>query len=488
MRDGRKTAHLVVGREADTELLLDAVLAALCLLGAEPVEIEHLEQLVERRVVVARIDRQPRCERERELGDEVLAAELQPIHAELVGEIVHRPLDHVGRLGTSRAPVRVGRRRVREDARELDAVVRDRVRPRVDPGAEKRDPRRDELEVRAHRGRDPGAAVRDRAVLLRSERVLGDEVPAVDRRDVVLRALLDPFHGSAEAAAEGEREELLGVDVELRAEAAADVGRDDADLRFVEAERRRDEHAQDVRDLRRRVERHVARGAGKREYGARLDRVRDEPRLVVAPRHDDVGVLELLARGVRVQPPDVALVRTEIRMDERNAVVQRLRHVRDRVERLPVDVDKLGGVLRLGAGLGDHNGDAVSLVARDFSERVVRRVLHLLRDGPCARHRRLPVVPEVRGRERRDDPVGRLRRREVDRRHAGMRERAADDGHEHRSDRRHVVDVCPAPGEKRLVLAALHRRADVRGLRLGGAHDALPIAVAASFTARTMLW
>ena len=159
--------------------------------------------------------------------------------------------------GRPGAAVGVGRRRVREDAGELDAVVRDRVRPRVDPRAEQRDARRDELEVRAHRRRDPRAAVRDRAVLLRREGVLGDEVAAVDRGDVVLRALLDPLDRSVQPPGEREREELLGVDVELRAEAAADVGCDDAELRLVQAERRRREHPEDVRDLGRRVEREV---------------------------------------------------------------------------------------------------------------------------------------------------------------------------------------------------------------------------------------
>ena len=50
-------------------------------------------------MVVAAVDRQPRGERGRELGDEVPAAQLDPVDAELARERVHRPLEHVGRLG-----------------------------------------------------------------------------------------------------------------------------------------------------------------------------------------------------------------------------------------------------------------------------------------------------------------------------------------------------------------------------------------------------
>ena len=54
-------------------------------------------------------------------------------------------------------------------------------------------------------------------------------------------------------------------------------------------------------------------------------------------------------------------------MDERRAVLEGLRDVDDRVERLPVDLDELGRVLRLRARLGDHDGDAVALVAGDVA-------------------------------------------------------------------------------------------------------------------------
>ena len=484
----REPAHLVVRREPDAELLRAAVVAALLLLGPERVEVERLEELVERRVVVPGVDREPRGHRLRELRDEVLPSQLQPIHAELVRKGVDRPLDHVGRLGPPGPAIGVRGRRVREHAREHDAVVRDVVRAGVDPCPEERDPRRHELEVRPHRRLNPGTAVGDRPVLRRRQRVLGHDVAAVDRRQVVLRALLDPLHRPVQAPGEREREELLRVYVQLRSESASDVRRDDAQLRLVEAERGGGEHTQEVRDLRGRVEGEVSRASRNGKHGTRLDRVRDEPRLVVASRDDHVRVLELLARRVGVEAPHVALVRAEVGVGERGSVVERRRHVGDRVERLPVDLDELRGVLRLGARLGDHDRHSVSLVARDVGQRVVRRVLHVLGDRPRARHRRLPVVLDVGRREDREDAVGRPGRGKIDLADARMCVRAPDDHHEGGPHGGHVVDERAAAGEERLVLPALDRRADVRSSFLGGAHEALPIAPAALSTAATMLW
>ena len=222
-------------------------------------------------------------------------------------------------------------------------------------------PGRDELQVRAHRRDHVGADPGDLALLRRRELERRDDVATVDRRQRILRPLLDPLHRPAEPAGERDREELLGVDVELRAEAAADVGCDDPQLRLGQAERRRGEDAQDVRDLGGRPERHVSTRLRPREHATRLDRVRDQPRLHVAVLDDDVGALvESAAREL----PDVRDVRAELPVGEGRAVLRRCLHVDDRVERLVGDLDELRGVDRVRARVGDHDRDAVSLVAR----------------------------------------------------------------------------------------------------------------------------
>src|SRR5439155_653096 len=94
---------------------------------------------------------------------------------ELPSERVDRTLDRVGSLWSSRATVRVGRRRVREDACALEVVRSDVVGAAVQPGAEERRARGDELEVRAEVDRQLRA---NRADLSRSgSAVAGGSAP-----------------------------------------------------------------------------------------------------------------------------------------------------------------------------------------------------------------------------------------------------------------------------------------------------------------------
>ena len=61
--------------------------------------------------------------------------------------------------------------------------------------------------------------------------------------------------GTPSCLASDERDRLLGVHVELGAEAAADVGRDDSQLVLRDAGRQRDEYLHEVRHLGRRPHR-----------------------------------------------------------------------------------------------------------------------------------------------------------------------------------------------------------------------------------------
>ena len=96
--------------------------------------------------------------------DEVAPPDLDRVVAELARQRVHRPLDRVRRLRPAGAAVGVGRRRVREDAGALERVAPARRSSRVEEGAEQRDARRDELQVRAHGGHQVHADGGDLAV------------------------------------------------------------------------------------------------------------------------------------------------------------------------------------------------------------------------------------------------------------------------------------------------------------------------------------
>ena len=133
-------------------------------LGLEVGVAGRRQRLVERRLVVARVDvdlraaaggAEPRRVLVRELvgRDEVLAPDLGLVHADLVGEQVHRPLDDVRRLGPAGAAVGVDERGVRVDADDLGVDVRDLVAAGQDAAVERRrDARADRREAAAEVG------------------------------------------------------------------------------------------------------------------------------------------------------------------------------------------------------------------------------------------------------------------------------------------------------------------------------------------------
>jgi hypothetical protein len=134
-----EAADLDVGREADAAV--DAAASELLLLAAKCVQVEHLQAAVERAVVVARVVDEAVRALVGELPDEVLAPQLEAIHAQLVGELVHGDLDEVRRLGPPGPADRVRAHLVREDADDVGLDGLEVVDAADDAGAERRDHR-----------------------------------------------------------------------------------------------------------------------------------------------------------------------------------------------------------------------------------------------------------------------------------------------------------------------------------------------------------
>jgi hypothetical protein len=244
------------------------------------------------------------------LGDEVLPADLQPVHAKLVGELVERDLDHLRRLGTSGAADRVRRALVREHPGDVGPDVGDLVTAAHHEGAQRRNQRRQDHVVGAEVGQDLDVERGDRAVALGPHLDVGDLVtPLVGDRHV-LRARLRPLDRKAELARRPAGEQLLAVDLQLLAEAAADVGRDHADVILAEAEQQRHEQPDEVGNLRRGVQRQRP-GTVVGDDAAALDRragdaVVDDPAL-----DDHVGLRKALLDIPAGQRPLVDLVRAQ---------------------------------------------------------------------------------------------------------------------------------------------------------------------------------
>ena len=232
------------------------------------------------------------------------------------------------------------------------------------------------------------------------------------------------------------------------------------------------------------MHRDIPARADLREDRPRLDRIRDQPRLIVGVRDNDVRLREHVIHSVRRELPDIALVRPEWFVHEWRAVLERRRHTDGRGKWLVGDVDQFRRVLREGARLGYDDGDAVSLIARlvDRKREMLRRS-HLLGHRPRARQRALPIVAKVGAGEDGNDAVGRPGGLGVDRGDSRPRIGAADNGHHELPGDRQIVDIGALAKEQSPILLALHRRADERCPDLGRAHDPLP---AAETTASTM--
>ena len=158
---------------------------------------------------------------------------------------------------------------------------------------------------------------------------------------------------------------LLGVEPDLSAEPATDVWRDHVHLGGVRAERSGDHPMEEVRHLRRAVhdEASVAPWCG--GGTERFHRRHGDPLVHVAAPNDDIGVAEdRVVHRIGGDEGDVVPVRFE---DDRRTVRQRVLGMHHGGQRLVVDDDQVRRVVRLGGGLGEHDGHDLADEANDVA-------------------------------------------------------------------------------------------------------------------------
>ena len=229
--------------------------------------------------------------------------------------------------------------------------------------------------VRPAVGDVPGPQAEDRAVVPQGDLQLVDLLPGVGDGQEVLVAVLDPLHRPADPAGGEGHQEVLGVEVGLDPEAAADVGRDDPDRARRDGEHPRQDGAHRVRPLGGGPDRHLAGdGVAVPDHAAGL--------------HRDAGV------ALHVQPlADDPIRAGEGGLDVAALVDHRRRHVvggvlvqhgragldggvgvDHRLKGLVVDLDELEGVLGEVPALGDDDRYALADVADGVGgQRVLRR-------------------------------------------------------------------------------------------------------------------
>ena len=183
-------------------------------------------------------------------------------------------------------------------------------------------------------------------------------IAGVDRRHQMLAAILDPAHRMIELERQRGDHHLLRREPRLDAEAAADIGRDDADAPLLDAECLGKAEAERVRHLGRAVDHELVepmvaigqnRAALERHAGLAVH-------AIVAPHHD-----RGLARG-RVDvaalhhPLDVEIVAPML-VQQAGRAVHRGGGIDDRRQHLVFDGHGSGDVFGFGAGGGDAGGD-----------------------------------------------------------------------------------------------------------------------------------
>ena len=258
------------------------------------------------------------------MRDPVALADLEGVHADLGGQLVHQPLDGVRRLGPAGAAVGVGQGGVGEHRLALEAVGGELVDRVEHEGAEHRHAAADDGDVGAEVGVEVHLEAGDLAVLVGGQGERLHLVAAVVGRHQALAAGLGVLHRLGQPAGHRPRDPLLRRGLQLAAETTTDVGGDDPDLGLGYAGGGRQGEPEDVRDLGRRP--HGDLLAGRVDHDAAgLHEGGDQPLLAVLALDEDAVGAGRLDRGLdvgagaglgRVEDPQRRLVGAEVGVGE----------------------------------------------------------------------------------------------------------------------------------------------------------------------------
>ena len=457
-------AHLHVRREPDP--VEPPGRARPGLLGAERGVARALEEGVERLPVVpAVVARAPRgLVRELVRRDEVRPPDLGRVEADLSGEAMDHPLDEVGALGAARPAVRRRPHRVREGAPHLDARGGDVVAARDHLAAEDRQDRPVAEEAEAEVADDPRLQAEDPPRPVGGEADVRHDVAAVGGGLEVLAPGRRPADRTAEPPGEPRDDQVLRVERDLRAEPAADPGRDHAHPLGRQLEVLRHVVAKPVRGLGRAPDREpVTAGVIHGRDPPRLHRHGQEPLVHQPGLDDDRRRGEDPIHVPSASRPADPEVRREVRIDARRVRREGGLGIGHRRQGRVLDTHEVGGVLRGVRGLRDDHRDGLADIAgAALGKRPSTLDLGLVEGlrpdhhGDLA-HRRVEVGPG-------EDPVDArcpAGRRGVDPPDLGVRMRAPDDGHVERPGQGQVGDVRLAGGQEREVLSSLDRLSHV---------------------------
>ena len=440
-----EAADLHIGREPEADVA--ALFSRGGLLGAETLVPSFPKQLGQGAVVVAAVVGQARDHVVSvvELRDEVAPANLRWVQSQPGGEQVHEALDHERRLGPAGSAVGLHRGCVGVDAVHVLVNGRNVVDPREhEPVQDRGDAWGRRRQVRSHACVNGRPQAGDLAVTGSGHLDFLHMVASVSCGLVVLASRLHPLHRHPELLRAEDGDEVGGIDRNLAAEAAAHLGRDDAELVLGHAVDEGAQESHNVRVLGRVPERQLSGGlhvAGKGR--ARLHGIRDEALLDDGFLHDHLGRAESLvdvpAAG---HGPVEGLIALDFVVELRRVLGRSGLGRNDRVQRLVVDIDQVERVVRLTAALrDDHGHDVTHVPHRILCDAVVFGNGQTgIGQEPCA-GRRSDLVHGVGVRVYGDDAACLGRCGCVDTVDAGVRVRAAEHGGMQRARKDDVVGV-----------------------------------------------
>ena len=219
------------------------------------------QRLIERAGVIARVIGHDDWRLVRKRIDEVLPPELGGILSGFTRCDFDNALDDERRLRAPRAAIGVDGRGVGVDRVDFAIDAWDRVLARKQrPIKIGRHGGREGREISAEIGDRMHAQAGDLAARVEREFGMRDMVATVRVREERLRPIRSPFDRPVDLLRRPRADRLLSIDKDFRAEAAPDIGRDDAKLMFRrKADKGRENEPRDMRVLARRIKRYRVR-------------------------------------------------------------------------------------------------------------------------------------------------------------------------------------------------------------------------------------
>ncbi len=298
-------------------------------------------------------------------------------------------------------------------------------------------------------------------------------VAALRIAEEMLGAIRDPGHRLTQAHGGDGGQRIFAIAKQLGAEAAADIGRHHVELLPRQMENTGQHIAHGVRALARQSQRQaVIRWIVLGDDAARVEIIGRQPLIDQRQRHDFGGLRESAGGGRLIAECDVeGDIAAVLRPNQRHARLQRRADADHMRPRLPIDRDRLGGVLGALERVGDHEGNGIADVAHLITreDRIGRHVERGVRKRDRARQQ--AEIGRVGAGEHKAHPRHCPRFRHINVKPC-MGVRRAQHHRMQRATRRGIGDIAPAAAQQRVVLLAYDRLADAELQRL---HAIAPI-------------